>query len=241
MKFTAIATAALALALPLAAHAEATSTSSFSNFRYEVIDLDLNDGIAAALTLEDAGIVLAAGYYPSVNTPPEPFDYHLGEGSVNAAIAAGNSTAALANGSANLSSAFNGTAGEMFSSAVMGHYFSLTANTKLVLHADASVSSTFDATRHGYSHAELFISYLDGPQEVDETTLWDSLTSHAGSSASRALTLSLSTGATGLDGNLGVAAGTFATVSAVPEPSQYAMFGLGLAGMCWRLRRARRA
>ena len=40
--------AALSLFPPLAAQAEATATALLSNFRYEVIDLDLADGIDAS-------------------------------------------------------------------------------------------------------------------------------------------------------------------------------------------------
>ncbi|GGY12113.1 PEP-CTERM sorting domain-containing protein [Massilia dura] len=239
MKLPVIAAAALALSAPLAAQAEATSSAHFSNFHYEVIDLDLNDGIDAALTLDESAIVLTAGFYPTTTTFPEPFDYRVGDGTVGATVGGGSASVSMANGTAGLSASFSGAQGEMFGTAAIGHAFSLTANTRLVLHADADASSTFTATHHGYSHAELFISYLDDPFEVEDTVIYDSLVSNFGNNAARGLTVSLSTGAQGIDGNLGLAAGSFATVSAVPEPSQYAMFALGLAGLGWRLRRSR--
>ena len=72
----------LSLSLPLAAQAEATAAAQLTNFRYEVIDLDLADGIDAKLTLDDTGAIVMAGSYASLEgTPlPDPLDYHPGEG-----------------------------------------------------------------------------------------------------------------------------------------------------------------
>jgi hypothetical protein len=237
MKLPAIAAAALALTMPLASHAAATSSAHFSNFRLEIIDLDLNDGIDAAITLEDS-IVLGAGFQPSIGEEPEPFNVLLEEGSVDAAVSGGHASATLTGGAAGTSASFGGTYGDMFSSAAMGSLFTLTANTRLVLRVDASVSGQFDGNDFGAGDVHLFISNRDTPFEVDEDTIYDTLRSDEGGSLSRELTLSLTTGAYGTDGNFAVGAAALAGVSAVPEPSQYAMFGLGLAGLGWRLRRS---
>ena len=237
MKLSVLTAAALALSLPLASHAAATSSAQFSNFRYEVIDLDLNDGIDAAITLEEH-IVLGALYQPSINEVPDPYDYLMGEGTVEASIPGGQASASLVNGTASTAATFSGTAGDMIGGASMGSLFTLTANTKLVLHVDASVSGASDGNDYGVGYVHLYISNLDTPFEVDEDTLYDTLASNAGGNWSRELTLSLTTGAVGTQGNFAVTGGAMAGVSAVPEPSQYAMFGLGLAGLGWRLRRS---
>jgi len=237
MKLPAIAAAALALTLPLSAQATATSSAHFSNFRFEIIDLDLNDGIDAAITLEE-NIVLGAGFQPSINEAPDPFEYLMGEGTVEASIPAGHAKATLAQGTASTDATFSGTYGDMYSGASMGSLFTLTANTKLVLHVDASVSGAFDGNDFGAGYVHLYISNRDTPFEVDEDTIYDTLRSDEGGGWSRELTLSLTTGAYGTDGNFAVTGSAIAGVSPVPEPSTYAMFSLGLVGLGWRLRRS---
>lgn len=238
MKLTVIAAAALALALPLTSYAKATASASFSNFSVEIIDLNLNDGIDAALTLGDTGIFLSAGYYPSLDSLPEYFEYSLNDGAVDVGDPHGTSTATIANGDANLFSNFHGTVGKVASSAILSHQYSLTPYTRLVVRGDASVSSTSDGSRFGFSLARLFLTY---EEPGGGKTIWyDPIVSSSGiGDESSALSLSIRSYWSPYSGTMGMNADTFATIaSPVPEPSQYAMFSLGLAGLCWRLRRS---
>jgi len=227
-------TAALSLSLPLVAHAEPSATGHISNFRYEVIDLDLTDGIDAALTLDNLGIALTAGYFPDLNGLPDPIDYLDHDGTVSIAVPAGSASATLTGHTASATATLTGTQGETFAQMISGHNFTLTANTRLVLYADAQATSSYDATRHGYSHASAFISYVpdDGGEEV---LLEDTIFSGLGNTQGRALSVGFDTGATGVTGVYGFTTGAY--VTAVPEPSGYAMLGLGLIGIGWRNRR----
>lgn len=241
MKLPAIAAAlTLALSLPMVAQAAATATAHIAGFRYEVIDLDLNDGIAASLTLSDTGLILQAGYYPEAGGLPNPVDYRFSDGAVAVNVPVGSANGALANGVADLSATFTGTAadGQLVSHAGFGNAFTLTANTQVVLYADAGVTGNYDGDRYASSHALLFASYFADPNAAEETVVEDYLLSHLGNSDARELSITFSTGATSLEGQLGWSAGAYATVSQVPEPSQYALMLLGLAGVGWRLRRA---
>ena len=240
MKLPALA-AALTLSLPLAAQAEATASAQLNSFRYEVIDLDLTDGIDAKLTLDDTGAIVMAGYYASLEgTPlPDPLDYHPGEGTAAVAHATGNASATLTATGASAAAAFHGPQGELFGQALSGHNFTLTANTRLVLHADATVSGTITADHYGYSNAITFISYRL-PGDTEDTVVEDAIVSYMGLPDARALTVGFSTGADSVSGTYGFSAGAYGTVAAVTEPSTYAMLGLGLAALGWRGRRQRR-
>jgi PEP-CTERM motif len=238
MKLPAIA-AALALALPLTTHAAATATAQFGNFHIEIIDLDLNDGIDAAIELEESVSILAA-YQPNDNTEPDPFNYLHAEGTVDASVAGAQSSATLLGGAGSASASFGAAQGDMLAGVSMGSLFKLTANTKMILTVDAAVNAMDDGANYGQGYVHLYISDQDLPFVVDENTRWDNLLSDVDGNAARQLTLSLTTGEFGTDGNFAVVAGAVTGVSPVPEPSQYAMFGLGIAGLGWRLRRARR-
>jgi len=240
MKLPALA-AALSLSLPLAAQAEATATAQLSGFRYEVIDLDLTDGIDAKLTLDDTGAIVMAGYYASLEgTPlPDPLDYHPGEGTAAVTHATGNASATLTATAAGATATFHGTQGELFGQALSGHNFTLTANTRLVLYADATVGGTVNADYYGYSNAITFITYRL-PGDAEDTVVEEGIVSYMGLPDARALTIGFSTGADGVSGTYGFSAGAYGTVAAVPEPSTYAMLGLGLVAIGWRARRQRR-
>ncbi|GGY74574.1 PEP-CTERM sorting domain-containing protein [Pseudoduganella plicata] len=234
MQLLALAAAALSLSLPLSTQAQTTANAYLSGFRYELIDLDLNDGIAAQLTLVDTGLNVMAGYYgtPDNSTPPDPFHYLNTEGTVDVTVAAGSATGTLAATSANTSASLQGDQGALFAQALWGRNFTLTPNSRLVLHADAHVDGTRDPTRAGIGYAAVFFTWGD-----EEFYVEDGLSTYQGDSESRALTVALSSGAEELSGNYGFTTGVYATVTSVPEPSTYAMLVLGLAGIGWSVGR----
>jgi len=233
MKLLALAAAALSLSLPFAAEAQTTANAYLSGFRYELIDLDLNDGIAAQLTLEDNGLNVMAGFYATPDSAtPDPFHYLNAEGTVDVTVAAGSAAGTLTPTSANTSVSLQGDHGQLFSQALWGRNFTLTPNSRLVLHADAHVDGTREETRAGISFAAVFFTWDD-----EEFYLEDGLSTYQGDSETRALTVALSSGAEELSGNYGFTTGVYATVTSVPEPSTYAMLALGLAGIALTARR----
>lgn len=238
MKLPAIA-AALTLSLPLTALADVSSSAHFSNFHYEVIDLDLNDGITAALTLDEPGKGLTAGYDPG-NGFPDPLEYLFEDGTVSATVGAGSATASLENGVGHASASFNGITGELFSTVAVGHTYTLTANTQVILYLDAEVTGGADAgNAWSPSYTGLF-AINDDPVTGVPVQTEDYLASYLGNTTGRQLTVSFTSGDTEQVGELGYFAGAYAGVSPVPEPSQVALLTLGLAGFAWQARRARR-
>lgn len=234
MKLLAFAAVLVSFSLPLSAHADATGNARLSDFRYELIDLDLNDGIAAQVTLTDGGRTVMAGYYAdgADNTPPYPFEYLSTEGTVDLTVAAGTTTGTLGTNSASTSVWLYGTQGSLFAEALSASSFTLTPNSRLVLHANAYIDGSEGADSASVSSASVFIEYGD-----ENFYLGDGISSYDGGTASRALTVALSSRSEELSGSFGFTSGAFAAVTAVPEPSSYAMLGIGLAGMAWRARR----
>jgi len=237
MKLLALAAAFVSFSLPLSAHADATANAWLSDFRYELIDLDLNDGIAAQMTLTNGDRTVMAGYYADQtgNTPPSPFEYLSTEGTVDLSAVAGTTTGTLGTNSASTSVWLHGTQGSLFAEALSGNNFTLTPNSRLVLHANARIDGSEDADRASVSFASVFFEFGEENFYLD-----DAIISYDSGTASRALTVALSSGSEELSGNFGFTTGAFAAVTAVPEPSSYAMLGLGLAGMASRARRRTR-
>jgi hypothetical protein len=228
---------AAALTLPFAAHAASTASAQINNFRVEVIDLDLNDGIQAALTLTDSGTLLAAGYYPDLSGLPNPVQYLTGDGTAQVIVAAGHASATLDGANASTSATFSGNQGETFAQILGGHQFTLTANTQLVLRGDADVTAAFDANRYGFSHAMTFISYVgaDGSEEL----LSDVIASTNADTLGRELSVTFSTGGASISGNYGYMVGAVGTGSAGADPAPNARLALGLAGIGLQARRKR--
>lgn len=240
MKLLACAAAVLSLSAPLSAHADATASAQIGSFRYELIDLDPNDGIDSAITFTGTQTLLVSAYYPDISLPPATVDIGTSPGTAGIAVAAGTGSSTADATSALATATFTGAVGELASTAQVSRGFTLTANTQLIIYGDAAVSGIFDPSRYAYSYAGVYIAYLAEPGDLFDTYTDDFITSAWGSSESRELTATISSGDTALTGDFGLTIASNATVTAVPEPSQYALMLLGLAGLGWKLRRAGR-
>jgi len=258
----AIAAAVVSLAaLPAAA---STATASMTDFHVELIDLDPNDGIAPSLTFQDlqGGSFIAAesGTPGHVLTDTHQGGTPLGVGSSSSTRGAASALASFTGdprgqGASALASASLGARGLYGASTVQlgdgAIYapFTLSADTRLVITADASASalSTF-ADPQTDTWASVFLKLTDasGTGSVSTDTASAEQFAMIGGTPGATVDHHLMTitfeNLTG--GDLG---GIFfgsidayaADLAPVPEPGSLPLALAGLGFLAWRLRRAR--
>ncbi|HEY9025398.1 MAG TPA: PEP-CTERM sorting domain-containing protein [Burkholderiaceae bacterium] len=267
MQGQALATIAAAVvslaALPAAA---STATASMSDFHIELIDLDPADGILPAVSFQNVqgGPFIAAesGSPGHVTTDAHQGGTPFGAGSSSSARGAasalasfaGDPLAAGAGGAAN-ASASTGMRGLYGASTVqlgdgaMYAPFTLSAETRLVITADASASalSTFDDPRAD-TWASVFLKLTDatGAGSVSTDTASAEQFAMVGGTPTATVDHHLMTltfeNLTGADlggiffGSIDAYAADL-PAAAVPEPGNVALLAAGLGLMGWRLRR----
>ena len=263
----AIAAAVASLAaMPAAA---STATAAMSDFRVELVDLDPADGIVPSLTFQDVqgGSFIAAesGAPGHVLTDTHQGGTPLGAGSSSSARGAASARASFAGdprapgaGATAVATEATGAAGQYGASTVQlgdgAIYapFTLSAETRLVITADASASalSTF-ADPHADTWASVFLKLTDatGTGSVSTDTASAEQFAMIGDTPTptiddRRMAITFEN-LTGTDlggifyGSVDAYAADLAPV-AVPEPGGLPLVACGLGLLAWRLRRRAR-
>lgn len=249
-----VLTAALAAAcLASPAVQAATTVASLGGFNVTLVDLTPDDGIAPSLTFQGLGAVVVAGVatVPGLGVDDIAFDLAAGE-SVNGLLAHNQSgtTAAVAalQGPQLQAMGSVGTFGEFTSSAAVFANFTLSANTKLVFNALASLSSDFaGGNPYNLGSAGVAVEIIDqqggdavGLRAEYLNELYTFETGVGSVFDLVSLSFSNTTGAA-LDGTLTMAVNATGAITPVPEPSSWLMLGTGMLVAGAAARRARRA
>ena len=244
MRFFRLGLVALAssVAVLAAAPAAAQPTTSFaylSGLNYTLIDLNLEDGITAAITFSQPST-----YYQGYITDSTGANLaQLGGGNVVNAATASSQVSASITGN-NMADAYFSASGttnnnEKYASLVrLALSFTLTANTQVFFAANSSLGSSFDKNTDATATAGTYFDVVEtlptssvsshdiAMNGVLDTELQADFTNASSASAQRILVASA------------FAQGTGPSVSPVPEPETYAMLlaGLGLMGAVARRR-----
>jgi len=232
---------ALGIAAAPASHAQAMSTATLSGFSYTLTDLDPNDGVTPNLTLTAPDYWIATAVYPDGSGSPNPVDIIHQPGFSNVSTAAGNAIATYDGVNAWSIVMLNEHAPQFASNVINQWHFALTQNTAVTftsygaIHAEHAGDLTTDA------YTQLFAAYLDSPSAPNETYLSDSLYAYYGLDQSRELNVTLSSGASQLDGRVGFSTAAYgqSIPAPVPEPATYAMLIGGLFAIGYAKRRTR--
>jgi hypothetical protein len=236
----------LIVAAAPAGYAQATASSTLTGFTYTLIDLDPNDGISPNLTLSNPNAWIAAAAYPSGSGSPEPGDILYQPGT--ASIATGYTNASSSYDGITASSALtltgpapDGQAPYIASTTIMQWNFVLTPNTAAVLMGYGSVQADPVDNFVTGAYNQLFAAYLAAPSDQYEAYFSDTLNTYYTNNTSRILSVTFSSGASELNGRVGIMSDAYAQALAapVPEPATYAMLVGGLVALAYAKRRNR--
>jgi hypothetical protein len=209
--------------------AQTTASAAVEQFRYHLIDLAPEDGIAPSLTLTSQSVSAVASQYdldgmPAASANTNTFGsagFHNIDGSAHVSVQVTSAGARLAT--------FHGTA---YADAGYIQLFTLSPYTEVVFDVDASVAAGAEPPSQVYTFAQLYSGIFDTPGASDMLTI-DQGTVYA------MLSVSTVSGADWARGSVGFLA-TVATnpyVPPIPEPTAAAMLAAGLAVVAGVLRR----
>lgn len=233
--------------------AASSSFSSLSNFSYQLFDLNNQDGTAASITFFDAG-------YSASATVLDGQAADAGNGNVYATTSTAGSSASASiadthSTGGKLPSSISVTAASTRFDAAYGNAsflsnFALSANTRVVFFAASSFNNFVTSeSESAQSFAGLYaysnVQYVFDELANDTLPIYDSNHSiYSGNSNSAGRVLSISFENATSEQTSGTlyataAAHVYSPITAVPEPSSYAMltFGLCLLGLMSSQRR----
>lgn len=224
--------------------------SSLSSYSYELVDLDVNDGIAPSITFSNSlrGAAMSTALHFGAETAEH--SYHTVDGTgVSLPGGVGHSSANTGFWIDNVNDYFfavvmPGKTGYVNALAGWEADYSLSANTKLVFTGHAKGSFDIDpsvATQFGAAHVTMRFSPLS---ENDALPFYSrsvsSLDAASGIAFDEWFTLELVNDSLySLDSHLSLSTQAVGGVTAVPEPSTYLMLGSGLLLTAAALRRRR--
>lgn len=231
-----------AISLSGSAYAAGVQTA-VNNYGFKLIDLTPNDGVAPSITFNST---FSQTYIDFCNCGTEAvkfgFDFPSTvevNGNIDGVDA--DSSITTKNYLARVSSGFAGTNARVSTTSDVS--FTLSANTKLVFFGTLHSTQTSTADEQGWVSGAASVNLYDGSySRLDgfEHTFSHGLSDpHAAYSEYFEIAYSNSD-AGEFSGNLGIGSNVSMSVSAVPEPSTYAMLaaGLGLIGFLRKRRKA---
>lgn len=220
--------------------AQTSSSGSISNFSFELIDLDLTDGINSSISLTFQSYVSSS----IATIAGNGFDSFTGDQSLSLTTLGSNNSGRGAVTSASITGwdlfadGYTLGAGEYYSQAWLGSKFTLSANTQLIVRGHANASALGDLNYPESTSGYLSVQITDAQGTAPYTQLSFYSTGAFSYNATPRLidedfVLAFTNdGPASLNGSLQLAVGAAGAVSPVPEPATYGMLlgGITLLG-----------
>jgi hypothetical protein len=221
-----------------AAHAATTSSASLTGFTYQLIDLDLNDGIAASLTFSSVSPWVAVAGYQDNSGSPSPVEIIDYAGTVSFAAPFGSAQAQLNNQGSYVTQTTS--ANRISADVIVRSNFILSPNTTVIFSGYGSVDTQAGAIpNHG--NAAIFAYDLSDTSAYPDY-YQDYILLNSEPSVAHQLSLSFTSLNAGLTGVVGTAVSAGSEIAtAVPEADTYGMLLAGLATLGIVTRRRKQA